>query len=124
MSIEQLMSHNVCSVQESANLAEAATLMASADVSCVAVLDADGKLVGLVTERDMTRSVADGIAPKTTPVIEYMASVLVTVEVSESREAVAQVMLDLDVRHLPVTQGGRVVGIISARDLLEPVGDD
>lgn len=81
-------------------------------------------LVGLATERDMTRSVADGIDPKTTPVIEYMASVLVTVEVSESREAVTQVMLDLNVRHLPVTQGGRVVGIISARDLLEPVGND
>ncbi len=118
MSIEQLMCHNVSSVPESGSLVEAATLMVSADVSCVAVLDADQKLVGLVTERDMTRSVADGIDPKTTPVIEYMASVVITIEVSESTEAVAQVMLDLGVRHLPVTQGGRIVGIISARDLL------
>lgn len=119
MGIEQLMSHSVSSVPESARLDEAATVMASADVSCVAVLDADQKLVGLITERDITRSVADGIDPKTTPVIDRMASIVITIEVSESTETVAQIMVDLGVRHLPVTQGGRVIGIISARDLLE-----
>lgn len=120
MGVEDLLSPNVVVVSENASLSEAARLMASNDVSCLAILD-DKDLVGLITERDMTRSVADGADAKETRVVTYASSILVTVDVSASKREATRVMVELGVRHLPVVAEGEVVGIISARDLLERV---
>ena len=89
------------------------------DVGCAAVVDEDNVLVGIITERDVVRAVADGADIEKTPAHDYMTSdPTVAAPETEIREA-ARIMLDLGVRHLPVvTPDGRLIGLASVRDLL------
>jgi len=89
------------------------------DVGCAPVVDEDNVLVGIITERDIVRAVADGADSEKTPVHDYMTSdPTVAAPDTEIREA-ARIMLELGVRHLPVvTPDGHLVGLASVRDLL------
>ncbi|HEX9892075.1 MAG TPA: CBS domain-containing protein [Actinomycetota bacterium] len=99
------------------DLAEAASRMSFNEVGSLAVFDR-GDLVGIITERDLVRAMADGVDPEVTPVDRYMTPDPVTVDPETDLEQAAAMMLKLGARHLPVTEGGRVMGMISARDLL------
>jgi CBS domain-containing protein len=76
------------------------------------------QLVGIVTERDLVGAVADGVDPATTPVRARMTSELVTVAPDDDLAAAARLMAEQGVRHLPVVQGHRLVGMLSIRDLV------
>jgi CBS domain-containing protein len=86
------------------------------DVSSLAVLQ-DERLVGIVTERDIVSSVAEGADPET-EIAGYMTQEPATAHPDEIVGVVVERMLNLGVRHLPVVRNGAVVGMISARDLL------
>ena len=77
-----------------------------------------GRLVGILTERDLARALADGVDPMETAVKAYMTEEPVTVTLEADAAAVAATMLDLGVRHLPVVDAGQVIGMVSSRDLL------
>jgi len=78
------------------------------------------RLAGIITERDITAAVADGVDPATTPVSDYMTeSPAVLGPDSELAEA-AHTMLELGVRHLPIMHRGRLIGVLSMRDLFGP----
>jgi len=77
------------------------------------------RLAGIITERDITAAVADDADPATTPVSEYMTeSPTVLGPDSELAEA-AHTMLELGVRHLPIVHHGRLIGVLSMRDLFD-----
>jgi CBS domain-containing protein len=78
------------------------------------------RLVGIVTERDVVAALADGADPATTKVADYMTGKPVTVRPDEDVEVAARRMAELGVRHLPVVDGRRLVGVLSIRDLLAP----
>ena len=99
------------------SLVDAAAEMRSHRISALAVLD-NGSIVGIITERDLLRAIADGRNPGETHVSQYMTHSPKTIESSELATAAAEVMIRNRVRHLPVTENGRLVGFISARDLL------
>ncbi len=118
MEVRTLAKHEVVSAAPHDSLIDAASRMQFNEVGSLAVMDGDA-LIGIITERDVVRAVADGVDPATTAVVGYMTPEPVTIpEWADVTEAAAT-MLRVGARHLPVVDGGRVIGMVSARDLLE-----
>jgi CBS domain-containing protein len=90
--------------------------MVDRDVGAVIVLEA-GALTGILTERDVLRAVARGIRDDAV-VHEWMTTDPDTIDPDETTEHAATLMMHGGFRHLPVTEGGAVVGILSIRDLM------
>jgi len=83
-----------------------------------ALVVADGKLAGILTERDIVRAVADGTDLDATPASDYMSQVVTTISASEPLGAAAQLMTSQGIRHLPVVDGDSLVGVLSIRDVM------
>ena len=108
----------VHSVHPDASALDAARLMNEHRIGAVAVLDGSGSLVGMFTERDvMTRVVAAGRSPETTPVREVMTDQVVVCRPETPLTEIRGVMREKRIRHLPVVEKGKVVGMISLGDL-------
>jgi CBS domain-containing protein len=97
------------------DLAAAARRMWDQQTGSLLVLDGED-LVGIITERDVLRAVATGTALGT-PVSEVMSKDLITVEPGTSLREAARIMTERWIRHLPVLESGRLVGVVSQRDL-------
>jgi CBS domain-containing protein len=121
-SVETIMSRDVLSVPPDTALAEAARRMSGDRVGAVMVLD-EGKLVGILTERDLMRAVGDARVEGST-VADWMTRDPETVDPDDTTEMAATLMIHGGFRHLPVLQGGDVVGVVSIRDLMRVVLDD
>lgn len=103
----------------SENVREVARKMSEKNVGAVAVLDS-GKLVGVFSERDlMKRVVAAGLNPEKTLVEKVMTQDLVVGQPADDVDSALQKMHSVGCRHLPVVEGGNLIGMISLRDLLE-----
>lgn len=98
-------------------LTQAASKMRYADVSAFPVVDS-GRLVGVLTERDLTRAAAEGVDPHTHTVAAFMSLGPVVADPNEDSDEIAVRMLRLGIRHPPVMTGEKLVGMISMRDLL------
>ncbi|MCU0758541.1 MAG: CBS domain-containing protein [Steroidobacteraceae bacterium] len=102
---------------------EAIRLMAEHSIGAVLVMRGT-ELVGIVSERDYARKVVLlGRSSSDTPVWQIMSSPVVTVPPSESLDDCMRIMTGRRIRHLPVTAGGRVVGMLSIGDLVKAVID-
>lgn len=120
MKVSAMYTPEVLSAGANEDLTEVAARMQFHEVGALLVFH-HGALEGIVTERDLLCAVADGVDPATATVERYMTRDPVTVSPdTEAADAAAQ-MLALGARHLPVVEGGRVVGMLSARDLLPDV---
>jgi CBS domain-containing protein len=105
-------------------VSEAAALMASYRVGALMVVD-DGALVGIFTERDAVfRVLAPGLDAKVTRLAEVMTPAPVTVDPERSFGHALQLMHEHGFRHVPVVENGKPVGIVSARDALDPEMED
>jgi CBS domain-containing protein len=116
------MSRDLLSVGADERIADAARRMVDRGVGAVLVMDG-ARLAGILTERDVLRAVAEGRVDEST-VAERMTRHPETVEASESTAHAASLMIHGGFRHLPVTDGGSVIGIISIRDLMRVVLED
>ena len=97
---------------------DAARLMQKFDISAIVVLGEDGGLAGLVTERDLVRRVVvDEQEPSETELREIMTADPVTVAPGDPPLQALQTMQFYNIRHLPVVDECRVVGVVSIRDL-------
>ena len=106
------------SLAPGASALEAARLMRDHDISSVVVVDEAGKLVGIVTERDMARRVVAEDRPGSALRLqEIMTSDPVVVAPEASPFDALETMRKKRVRHVPVVEGGKVVGMVSMRDL-------
>jgi CBS domain-containing protein len=110
------MSRDLLTVDSSLPLAEVAARMVERSVGAVLVLDGE-RLVGILTERDVLRAVARGIRDDAV-VRDWMTTDPETIDPDETTEHAATMMMHGGFRHLPVTEGGAVVGILSIRDLM------
>ncbi len=109
---------NVWSIDPDATVFEAIQLMADKNIGALPVMRGD-KLVGIFSERDYTRKVVlKGKTSKQTPVHEIISSTVVSVDSGETIEECMRLMTEHRVRHLPVIEGARLVGIISIGDLV------
>jgi|TARA_B100001750_G_scaffold226355_1_gene219046 CBS domain-containing protein len=108
----------IWSTSQDASVFEAARLMSEKKIGGVLVIAEPYKLVGIITERDLTTKViANNLNPKKTRVEEIMTTNVHTISPKDSpRNALAK-MKKLGFRHLPVVDNNRIVGIVSIRDL-------
>ena len=108
----------VWSIGPNATVIDAIRLMDEKNVGALPVVD-NGKLVGIVSERDYTRKVIlKGRSSKETPVKEIMTKQLVTVDPRDSVTECMRIMTEKRVRHLPVLEGADLVGILSIGDVV------
>jgi CBS domain-containing protein len=108
--------------QPDATVYDALQLMSEKDVGALVVLESDGKLAGIFSERDYARKVIlFGKNSKDTPVGEIMTASVFTVEPGEPIEKCMELMTARHIRHLPVVEDKRVIGIISIGDVVKAV---
>jgi CBS domain-containing protein len=101
-----------------------ARTMSERNIGCIAVIDDDGRLVGIFSERDvLTRIVAEGRNPDDTLVSNVMTKEIIVADPSENVNDALQKMRDRNFRHLPVVKSGHLIGMISIRDLLQVDGE-
>src|SRR5918999_6319872 len=116
------MSRNLLTVEPGLGLKPVAERMVAKDVGAVLVLE-DGRLVGILTERDILRAVAAGITDETL-VSDWMTRDPETMEPDETTRQAAVLMIHGGFRHMPIVDGDEVVGMLSIRDLMRIVLED
>lgn len=118
MLVSELMNDNVVSISPDETASLAARLLFRHNIGSLPVCTEDGKLRGIVTDRDIVlRCVAAENDPDTTPVREIMSRSVVTVGPNDDVRQATQQMSASQVRRLPVVQDGRVVGMLSLGDM-------
>ncbi len=118
MKIEQLYSADLNSCYQDDTLASVAEQMRHAEISALAVVDDNGGLVGIISERDLARALADKVDPDTAEVSDYATDNVALATLDEESAEVEARMLDAGIRHMPVVCDNRLVGMVSMRDLL------
>jgi CBS domain-containing protein len=120
--VREVMSTALVTVNPSAMMSEAARVMSEAGVGSALVLDGDS-LVGIFTERDILRVFEQMHADpgRVAPVSNGMTRDPETIDPDASVGTAMDLMLDRGFRHLPVTEGGVLVGVVSMRDLARSI---
>jgi CBS domain-containing protein len=116
MQVSDIMHPDVVTVSANDTFAQAASVLKTKRISSVVVMKGD-QPTGIVTERDVVNVVADGVDPSAVRVGDRMATDLAVAEPRQDVADAARLMASRRIRHLPVTDHGRLVGIISIRDL-------
>jgi len=117
MKVSDLMTSDPATVGPDDPVAKAATLMREEDCGAIPVVRG-GKLVGIVTDRDIAiRAVAGGRDPKTLKVSEIMSADPITVSPDTDGDEASRVMAEHQVRRLPVVQDGHLLGILVTAQL-------
>ena len=118
MLISDMMSPNVVSISPDETTALAARLLYRHNIGSLPVCGEDGKLKGIVTDRDIVlRCVAAENDPAQTPVREVMSKGIVSVSPNDDARVATRIMAQEQVRRLPVVSDGKVVGMVSLGDL-------
>ena len=121
--IREVMTERLVTVEPATSVAAAVTVMGMERVGALLVMEG-ASLEGIFTERDLVRALSYDIGAASQSVAQWMTREPVTVGPETSVERALELMLAGNFRHLPVTQGDRVVGMVSIRDLsrakLEP----
>jgi len=114
---------NPSTIESHSSMLDALRLMAKTDVGAVMVVD-DGKLIGVVSERDFARKVVLKGLTSDAPVRDVMIVDVVAVSPKHSVEQCMALMMQRHVRHLPVLDGGTLVGVVSVRDVVKATLDE
>ncbi|MBL6930940.1 MAG: CBS domain-containing protein, partial [Rhodospirillales bacterium] len=107
------------------NAYDAAIEMKKSNIAAILITDEDGKLEGIVTERDLTRRViAVDAAPKKILLGDIMTANPDTLDPADSAGDALEMMRKRSFRHLPVSKDGKIMGMVSVRDLYSAVKAD
>jgi len=117
MPVSELTEGAVVRVRPDANLEEVADVLAAGEIGALVVGD-EPQVSGIVSERDVARAVAGRLDLRTTRAIDVAHTTLVWCDATATIAEVATEMMEHYVRHVLVEEDGRLVGIVSARDLL------
>lgn len=116
--IGSYMSVPVLSIESDTPIRDVAIIMATKNVGSVLIKNNE-EYIGIVTETDLTRKVlGTGLNPETTSVIEVMTQPVLTMDGFEPVESANKFMAKNKIRHLAVTDEGKIVGMISVKDLV------
>jgi len=115
--------NQVFAVKPDAVVLEALKLMADKNTGAVLVINGD-KVTGILSERDCVRKLElAGKTAQNTKVSEIMTGEVLYVDASQPLEECMAIMIDKNIRHLPVYESGKLLGLISVRDVLKEVVD-
>ena len=126
-SVRQLLeakAPEVFAIGPDAPVIDAIRLMAEKRIGALLVMQA-GKLAGILSERDYARKVVlQGRSSKDTPVRDIMTADVVSIGLDDTTDRCMQLVTDRRIRHLPVLDGGSVLGVVSIGDLVKAVIED
>jgi CBS domain-containing protein len=112
--------NNIVCIEPTADLAAAAKLLSTHRIGALVVLDGDGRLVGILSERDIVRTMADvGSTVLQLPVSQVMTRNVSTCDVDDSITSVMDRMTKGKFRHMPVLDKDRLTGMVSISDVLK-----
>lgn len=118
MKLREIMTHPVVRINPEESVAVAARTLARYNVGVLPVCGGDGRLCGVVTDRDLvTRCIAAGRQPASTTVREVMTKGVISVQPDMDAAVAAGLMGRQQIRRLPVVENGRLCGMISLGDL-------
>ena len=116
-----LMATTLATIQSDASLLAAAQMMGEKRMGSLLTIEA-GEIVGIVTERDLVRKgLASNRDAGSTQVSAVMSSPLLSIDVNRTIRDASKAMAEQGVRHLAVTENGKIVGMLSVRDLVKMV---
>jgi CBS domain-containing protein len=123
ITIDQILNdkgHEIISVRADHSLLDTAKVLEQKRIGAVVALDEEGGLIGVLSERDITRQVArNGAAALETDVGSAMTRQVVTVPPTTTVDSALQLMTEKRIRHLPVVEGNEIVGFVSIGDLVK-----
>jgi|1185.fasta_scaffold217976_2 CBS domain-containing protein len=114
--LADLMATDVLAVSPDTTIADAARRMVAREAGAAVVMQ-DGGLVGVISERDLMAAIPDACGPET-PVSDRMSRDVMTASPTASVPEAMAMMIEGRFRHLPVVEAGRVLGMVSMRDLM------
>jgi CBS domain-containing protein len=117
--VREIMSCPVFAVTPDSSIKEAAQVLVEHGISALPVLDANGALVGIVSEADLVP--IPGADQRPTAVAEVMTRQVLSVRAQSEVSQAARTMLDAGIKRAPVMSGRKVVGIVSRRDLVRVI---
>ncbi len=117
MQLRDVMTSDVLTTTPDASVSEASSAMMERGIGSACVVDEAGGLIGILTERDVLRAAASGHDLTTEPARQWMSPDPVTCDIDELLSRAAGVLQQHNFRHIPVTSAGRLVGIVSMRDV-------
>ena len=108
----------IFTIKQNGRASEAAKLMAKKNIAAIIVVDGNGKISGIVTERDICQKIiAHDLDPATTAVRDIMTANPDTLSPEDSAGDALELMQNRQYRHLPVVQNGKCLAVVSIRDL-------
>jgi CBS domain-containing protein len=116
--VRSLVARPAVYVHADDTLRKVAETLAEESIGAALVRGPKGHAIGLVSERDIVRALADGANPNRATASEVMAEELLTIAPNDELHEAIHTMLDAEVRHLPVVEGDVHFGMVSARDAL------
>jgi signal-transduction protein with cAMP-binding, CBS, and nucleotidyltransferase domain len=119
--VKRIVNHRerVLTVSQWSPVAEAARVMKENGVGSLVAVNEDGETVGIITERDVLGKVVAAAAdPSETTVADVMSPKVIACTLSTTIARAQQIMAGNSIRHLPVIEEGRLMGMISSRDIL------
>ena len=128
MKIRQILQakkiNTIYSVTSDTSVYDTLVLMADKNIGAVMIID-DGKLTGIFSERDYARKIIlKGKHSDDTPVSEVMTAKVITIDTDKKLEDAMQIMSDKHIRHIPVVDGEKLIGIISINDVVSSIIKD
>ncbi len=125
MSVKDILEskgNKIYAVAKTAKLREAITLLNKKNIGVVLVTDSDGKLAGILSERDIIRrSLLQETGFRDEPVTKTMTKDVLTVLPSASVNDVMEIMTNSHIRHVPILDGDKIMGLISIGDVVKRI---
>jgi CBS domain-containing protein len=116
MLVRQVMKRRVIAVKPDLTIREACRIMSQFRIGSVVVV-AEGRIAGILTERDVLIAIAGGKRPEAVRVADVMTRDVITIAPSQTVEDAAELMARHKIKKLPVVEAGRLVGMVTASDL-------
>lgn len=123
MEAGEIMHKSVLTATPRASVRDIAIKLVTNRISGIPVTDRDGVVLGVITEENILRALMEQKGLETLSAQDIMSKDLVAVRTETSLEGVMQILHDEGIRRVPVTEGGRLVGIISRSDVIRAVLD-
>lgn len=118
MKVKDIMTKRAARIGPEASAREAASKMRGEKIGSLLVVDEEGKLLGITTDRIIALDVAGkGLDPRKTKVKDFMEENIISVSPEMDLAKAAKLLEELEIRYLPVVRGDKVVGILSVSDI-------
>lgn len=119
MLVKEIMKRNVVTVRPDVSVMEAAKIMNERRIGSLVIIDGVGRVVGILTERDIMRGVvAEGKRSSEVDISKIMTKKVIVISPEVSLEDAADIMTENRIKKLPVVEEGKVVGMITSTDLI------